>query len=180
MNGECPEGRTPDEPVFVNVTRMDRERYFEAVRARAKNGRSLALCAGGAVCALIGLFMASRWVAVLGVLVFILTVLSPAIIGRRDYRRLCGRYPGGVWEKTVRFYADRLESDAGGGHVTTARYADIRHEYETARMYILDFGKTGPAAAIDKSGFVKGSEEELRAFITEARRARYAPEEPVD
>ena len=180
MKDKCPEAQASEEPVFVNVTRMDRERYFESVRARAKNGRNLALCVGGAAAVLIGLFMASRWVALLGGLVFVLTVLSPAIVGRRDYRQLCERHPGGVWEKTVRFYADRMESDAGGGHVTAAQYADIRREYESERMYILDFGKACPAAAVDKDGFVKGSFRELRTFITEARRALYAPEEPVD
>ncbi len=169
-----------DEPLFVNVTHMDRDRYFEAVKTRARSGRNLALLLGGIVVAVIGLFMASRWVALLGVMTFSLTVLSPAVIGRRDYRKLCERHPSGVWEKTVRFYSDRLESDAGDGNVTTAGYGDIRHEYESERMYILDFGKAYPASAIDKSGFVKGSMEELRTFLTEARRAEYAPKEPVD
>ena len=180
MNENFPKSPTAVEPLFVNVTRMDRERYYESVLARARNGRNLALCIGGAAAALIGLFMASRWIALLGAAVFALAVLSPAAVGMRDYRKLCERHPGGVWEKTVRFYADRLESDAGDGNVTTAAYGDIRHEYESGRMYILDFGKTYPAAAIDKGGFVNGSVEELRAFLVEARRAEYAPEEQVD
>lgn len=166
--------------LFVNVTRMDRDLYFEAVRARAKNGRNLALCAGGVIAAAIGLFMASRLIAALGALIFALTVLSPGLIGRRDYRMLCERHPGGVWEKTVRFYPDRMESDAGDGRVTTAEYAAIRREYESEHLYILDFGRAYPAAAIDKGGFVKGSAEELRAFLTEARRAKYDPENEVD
>ena len=166
--------------LFVNVTRMDRDLYFEAVRARAKNGRNLALCAGGAAAAAVGLFMASRWIALLGALIFVLAVLSPGLIGRRDYRLLCERHPGGVWVKTVRFYPDRMESDTGDGRVATAEYAAIRREYESEHMYILDFGRAYPAAAIDKGGFVKGSAEELRAFLTETRRAQYAPKEEVD
>ena len=167
------------EPLFVNVTHMDRDRYFEAVKARARSGRNLALLLGGIAAAVIGLLMAGRWIAVLGIVIAMLAVLSPVLIGRRDYRLLCERHPGGEWEKTVLFYADRLESDAGGA-VTTAAYDDIRREIESERMYILDFGKARPAAAFDKSGFVKGSMEELKDFLTEARRAKYAPENDVD
>ncbi len=169
-----------NEPSFVNVTRMDRELYFEAVRARAKNGRSTLLVLGGIVAAAIGLLMHGTAVAVLGAAVAILAILSPAVIGRRDFRRLCALHPGGTWEKTVRFFSDRLESDAGSGHVTTAMYADIRREYETERLYILDFGKKAPAAAMEKSGFTLGTAEELKTFLTEARRAKYAPEDNVD
>lgn len=166
-------------PLFVNVTHMDRDRYFEAVKARARSGRNLALLAGGILAAVIGLLMAGRWIAVLGILIAALSILSPAVIGRRDYRRLCERHPGGEWDKTIRFYADRLENDAGEG-VTTAAYGDIRREYESEHMYILDFGKARPAAAFDKDGFTKGSMAELKDFLTEARRAKYAPENDVD
>ena len=175
----APAGAAESEPLFVNVTHMDRDRYFEAVKARARSGRNLALLLGGIAAAVIGLLMAGRWVAVLGILIAVLSVLSPAVIGRRDYRRLCERHPGGAWDKTLRFYSDRLESDAGEG-VTTAAYGDIRREYESGRMYILDFGKARPAAAFDKDGFTKGSMEELKDFLTEARRAKYAPDNDVD
>ena len=168
-----------DEPLFVNVTHMDRDRYFEAVKARARSGRNLALLLGGIAAAVIGLLMAGRWVAVLGLLIAVLSVLSPVMTGRRDYRRLCERHPGGEWDKKLRFYPDRVESDAGEG-VTAAAYGEIRREYESGRMYVLDFGKAHPAAAFDRDGFVKGSMEELKDFLTEARRAKYAPENDVD
>ena len=171
-----------DEPVFVNVTHMDRERYFEAVRARAKSGRNLALTAGGVIAAAAGLLMASRWVAVLGVVIFALTAASPGVIGRRDYSRLCERHPGGRWEKTVRFYPDRLETDDGNGNIAAAAYADIRRECAYKRMYVLDFGSGRPATAFDTEGFTKGSIDGLRDFLTEARRAAYdpAPDEADD
>lgn len=165
------------EPLFVNVTRMDRETYFEAVRARARNPRNALLVFGGVAAAVIGLLMHSHTVAVLGAVIAVLAVVSPVLIGKRDFRRLCELHPGGTWEKTIRFYPDRLESDAGTGHVTEAMYADIRREYETERMYILDFGKKAPAAAMEKAGFTVGTAEELKTFLLEARRSRYAPED---
>lgn len=163
-------------PLYVNVTHMDRERYEESVRARAKNGRSTLLVFGGIAAAVIGLLMHSYTVAALGIAVSLLSILTPVWIGKRDFRRLCELHPGGSWEKTIRFYSDRLESDAGAGHVTKAMYTDIRREYETERMYILDFGKKAPAAAMEKAGFTVGTAEELKSFLLEARRSRYAPE----
>ena len=165
------------EPVLVNITRMDRERYFEAVRARSRSLRSRVLLAGGVIAAAIGLLMHSYLVAALGVLIAVLTVLSPALIGRRDFRRLCELHPGGEWTKTVRFYPDRVETEVGPGRVSSMPYESIRRELESERMYVLDFGREHPAAAFDKSGFTKGSAEELRAFLTEARRRAYAPPE---
>ena len=168
------------EPLFVNITRMDRDKYFEAVQARAKNGRSLALVLGGIAVAVIGLLMQSYAVAALGAVVAVLTILSPFLIGRRDFRRLCAFHPGGIWEKTVRFYPDRVETDSGGGRVTAALYGSIRRESESERMYILDYGRTHPATTFEKSGFTRGSMEELRGFLTEARRSAYAPADDVD
>jgi len=176
-DGEEPGNLLPpaEEPIFINVTRMDRERYFEAVRSRDRSARSVTLSIGGVIVAVVGLLMGNYLVAALGAVITVLTLLSPALIGRRDYRRLCRRHPGGEWTKTLRFYEDRMETDDGAGGVRSALYSSIRREAETEHMYILEFGKELPATAFDKSAFTKGSMEELRPFLTEARRRVYAP-----
>ena len=179
-NETAPEDRETGEPVMINVTRMDRDRYFEAVRVRAKSGRNLALTVGGIAVAAIGLLMHSYLAAALGAAVAVLTILQPFLIGRRDFRRLCEIHPGGEWEKTIRFFPDRVESDAGNGRITVASYDSIRREYESESMYVLDFGRISPAAAFSKDGFTRGSLAELKTFLTEVRRAKYAPGKNID
>ena len=165
-------------PLLVNVTHMTRDKYFEAVRAGMRRGRTLCYSLGGAVVAVIGLLMGSPIAAALGFGAAVLAVASPAVIGWRDYQKLCVLHPGGEWDKTVRFYRDRVETDSGGGRVTAAPYKSIRRERETERMYILDFGRTRPATTFEKSGFILGSPEELRSFLTEARLRTYDEPEP--
>ena len=164
---------TAEEPVFVNVTRMDRERYFEAVSSRGRSLRSRILTIGGAAVAVVALLMGSWFVSALGLLAAVLAVLSPGILGRRDFRKLCELHGGEEWTKTVRFYEDRVETDSGTGKISAAPYASIRRESETEHMYILEFGKELPATAFDKDSFVRGSVGELRPFLTEARRRVY-------
>ena len=165
--------RNREEPVLVNVTRMDREKYFEAVLARTRYGRSRVLFWGGAVIAAVGLLAKGRAVAVMGVIIAVLAVLAPLLIGRRDFHRLCAIHPGGEWTKTVRFFRDRVETDHGDGRISSATYGQIRREAETKHMYILEFGRSLPAATFDKEGFTRGTVEELRSFLTDARRAVY-------
>lgn len=162
-----------DEPVMVNVTHMTRDKYFEAVKARTRYGRSLLYMLGGAAAAVVGLLMSSKTVALLGLLAAVLAVASPAVIGWRDYRKLCELHPGGEWDKTVRFYRDRVETDSGTGRVSSAPYRSIKREAETEHMYILEFGRSLPATTFDKDGFTLGSAEELRSFLTEVRRGAY-------
>lgn len=174
-------GVPPEQPLFVNVTRMDRTLYFEAVRARARYPRVRLLTAGGVAVAAVGLLMHSYTAAALGAAVAVLTILQPFLIGRRDFRRLCAMHPGGEWTKTVRFYRERVEADSGGGHVSAAAYTGIRREAESEHMYILEYGRTRPAMTFDKRSFTKGSVEELRSFLTDARRAAYGiPGESID
>ena len=168
---------TDDAPVLVNVTRMTRDKYFEAVRARGKYTRSRFFVLGGIVIAVLGLLMASPVVAVLGVVISLLTIVSPYAIGRRDYRRLEAIHPHGEWVKTVRFFPDRVETDSGEGQIRSAPYRSIKTEFETEHMYILEFGKEIPATTFDKDSFVQGSLDELKAFLTEARRSGYSDEE---
>lgn len=165
----------PEEPVLVNVTRMTPEKYWEAAAARGRYLRSRLMLLGGAAAAVIGLLMGNWIVAVLGAAVAVVTAVFPSLLARRDMKRLEAVHPGGMWTKTIKFYPDRLETDAGTGAVRVDSYDAIQKEHETAHMYILEFGKTAPASAFDKDGFEKGSLEEMKAFLTEARRRKYMP-----
>ena len=165
-----------DEPLFINITHMTRERYFEAVKARGKQGRILFLRAGGVIAAGFGLLMSSYTVVALGLLIAVLSVFSHILIGRRDYKRLCEVHPGGRWDKTMRFYGDRIETEVEGGETKTVFYRDIKKELEHGSMYVLEFGKNSPAATFCKEDFVLGTMEELKPFLTEARRRVYDPE----
>ena len=160
---------TDDTPLFVNKTRMTREKYFEAVTARGKYGKNLFFRLAGPAAAVLGLTARLPGVAALGLIVALASILSPGLLGRRDYRRLCQLHPEGEWDKTVRFYRDRVETETDSG-CTSVPYGKIRHEAETEHMYILEFDRSTPATTFDKSGFTKGTLEDMKRFVVDARR----------
>ena len=163
-------------PVLENVSTIDRERYFEAALARGKALKNRLFAGLGLVIAALGILMSRNVVVtILGILIALLAWFSPAIIGWRDFGRLKELHPQGSWIKTVRFYPDRIESCSEGGTPTVAAYSDIKREFETRQMYVIDFGKKAPATTFCKDGFTRGTLEELKAFLTEQQRKKYAP-----
>ncbi len=162
-----------EEPVFVNHTEMDKERYFEAVRARGNKVSGKVYFLLGAVIAVLGLATTQFLVAAAGILIAILATLSHVIIGYRDFHKLEEVHPGGKWSKTLLFYEDRVEADSGTGKVTTAYYDAIKHEYETKNMYVIEFGKQDPAMAFSKDGFTVGNMEACKAFLLEQQRKKW-------
>lgn len=164
-------------PVFENVTRMDRSLYLEAAAAQGKRARLRLFALGGGIAAATGLLLSLPVLTVFGIATAVLAVVSPLLTGLRDYQKLKRLHPSGVWSKTVRFYPDRIETDSGLGAVSTASYGSIRNEWESKRMYVLDFGGSASSNAFCKDAFTKGSFEELKIFLLERQRAAY-DEEP--
>jgi hypothetical protein len=160
-------------PVMENVSHIDRELYYEAVKGLSKGIKNKILSFLGVLIAVVGLLMASRVVLVLGLILAVGFILSPMIIGRRDYHKLTIIHPEGEWDKTVRFYEDRVETRSDCGTPTVVPYKNIRREVETEHLYILDFGKKAPSTMIRKDSFLTGSLEELKVFLLDQQRAAY-------
>ena len=160
-------------PVMENVTRMDRDRYFEAARVRGKSWKSRIFAALSVVCAMLGLMMTNLAVFVVGMIAALLAMFSHVILAYRDFGKLKRFHPTGEWTKTVRFFEDHIETDSGVGVTSVAKYRDIKREYETEHMYVIDFGGKVPATTLSKDGFVSGSFEEMKQFLLERQRAEY-------
>lgn len=162
-------------PVMENVTVMNRARYFEAAAAQAKSWRTRICTAVGILAMATGLFLTHAAFFIMGVIAALLASFYHVIIAYRDFGKLKRSHPSGTWTKTVRFYEDRVETDSGTGTCSMAKYSDIRREYETQQMYVIDFGKAAPATAFHKDSFTAGSIETLRPFLLEKQREEYAP-----
>ncbi len=172
-NENIPMTQTTESPQMENVTRMDKDGYFEAVMARGKALKRRIFSALGIVCAVVGLLMANRIVVVCGLLVTLLALFSHLLIGYRDFQKLKVVHPTGEWEKTTRFFEDYMEVDTGDGQPKRRAYKDIRREYETEHMYVVEFGKEVSAMTFRKDGFTKGSFEEFQAYLTDKQRQYY-------
>jgi hypothetical protein len=162
--------------VMENMSRIDRELYFEAVRGMSRGWKNRLLALAGVLVATVGLLMGWKPLLVLGLALGAGFALSPVLVGYRDYQKLLLRHPEGAWDKTVRFYEDRVETRSQGGPATAVPYRHIRREVETEHLYILDFGNKAPSTMFRKDGFCTGSLEELRPFLLERQRAAYGGE----
>lgn len=161
-------------PVLVNITQMNRDRYFEAAMLRGKAWKNRIFAILAVIFAVVGgLMMNNMLVFVLCLLIALLAMFGHVILAYRDFGKLKNHHPTGEWTKTIRFYPDRVETDSGIGSVSIATYRDIKHEYESEHMYLIDFGGKAPATTLCKDSFTVGSIEELRAFLLERRRAEY-------
>lgn len=167
-------GEEPSEPpVMENVTAMDRARYFEAAAVRGRSWKVRICTAVGVIVMATGLFLTHAVILILGVIATLLAMFSHVVVAYRDFGKLKRFHPSGTWTKTIRFYEDRVETDSGVGILSVAKYGDIKREYETGQMYVIDFGKAAPATTLHKDSFTIGSFEALRAFLLEKQRAEY-------
>lgn len=159
--------------VMENVTQMNRARYFEAAQVRGKSWKNRIFAGLAVICAVAGIFMSNLTVFLVSLLIALMAMFSHVVIAYRDFGKLKNFHPTGEWTKTVRFYADHIETDSGVGAVSAAHYRDIKKEYETEHMYVIDFGGKAPATTLCKDSFTLGSFEELRSFLLERQRAAY-------
>ena len=159
--------------VMENVSEINRELYFEGVRARRKGLRLYLFTALGILLVPTGLLMYKFWVWGLGLVIVLLAQFSHIMIGWRDFGKLRRLHPSGVWTKTVRFYDDRIESRSGQGPVRTARYRDLKQTGESEHLYIVEFRSGLPAVFLRKDGFTTGEGERLRSFLRRMEEADY-------
>jgi hypothetical protein len=159
--------------VMENLSRIDRDLYFEAVRGMSRGWKNKLFSLVGVLLAVAGLLMTWKILLILGLVLAAGPTLSSTIIGHRDYQKLLLRHPEGEWDKAIRFYEDRVETCAQGGEPTVVPYQDIRREVETEHLYILDFGKKAPSTMLRKDGFRTGSLDELKDFLLDRQRAAY-------
>ena len=159
--------------VMENVSEINRELYFEGVRARRKGLRLYLFTALGILLVPTGLLMYKFWVWGLGLVIVLLAQFSHIMIGWRDFGKLRRLHPSGVWTKTVRFYDDRIESRSGQGPVRTARYRDLKQTGESEHLYIVEFRSGLPAVLLRKDGFTTGEGERLRSFLRRMEEADY-------
>lgn len=164
-----------EEPLLVleNVSEIDRELYFEGVKARGKGIKMWIFTILGVLLVPAGLLMYKPWVWLLGIVIVLLAQFSHVIVGVRDFSKLKRLYPSGAWRKQVRFYDDKLENLSGAGQVTTARYRDIRRTRESEHLYLIELRRNLPAILLRKDGFTLGSIDQLRPFLADMERADY-------
>jgi len=156
-------------PVMENVSTINRHLYFEVVKARGKNKKSVFLSVIGIMMVPGGLLIGNWAVAVLSLMIALLALFSHVIIGTRDFGKLQRLHHDGQWVKTISFYSDRIESNSGNHMPTVAKYEDIRRELETEHMYVLEFGNHTSATMMCKDSFTSGSLDLLKQFILEMR-----------
>ncbi len=170
----------PEEKILVmeNVSRIDRETYFQAVRLRGRGWKMRIFTVLGLALIPTGLLMYQPWVWCMGIAIILLAQFSHVILGYRDYSKLKRIHPSGSWEKTIRFYEDRIETDSGAGSPTVARYRDLRRLRESDRILLLEFGQKAPATFLCKDSFTRGGADQLKAFLSEAMQADGERTEP--
>lgn len=155
----------------VNQAELDRELYFEAVRALSRKRRYLVLMAAGLLLTPVCVLTGSRTAAALSFLVAVIAAVYRPLIGWRDYRKLHRRYQSGQWNKTISFYPDRIEVISPDGDRRIEAYDRLNAIRSTQHLYILDFGKKAPSSILTKDGFVRGSIEDVNAVLAHYERA---------
>ncbi len=165
--------------VMENVSTIDRSVYFQAVQARGRSWKMWLFCVLGILLVPVGLIMYQHWVWICGLTIAVLSMFYHVILGHRDYGKLCQYHPEGVWQKTVRFYEDRIETDSGMGRVTVAYYRHIRRRRITDTLILLDFGRHAPATFFRKDSFTRGNAALLVSFLNEMQQADLQQDRPL-
>ena len=159
------ENEEEPEPLFENHCTVNKELYFEAVKAMSNRTKDLVIAIICAVLVPICFMLGNPVLAVVALIVAIVALSYRSIVGSRDFRRLKARHPEGEWTKRVRIYDEYVVTDSeeeNDDNVTVVALQDLKKIRETEHLCILDFGKTAPATLMDKDGFQIGSVEELR------------------
>lgn len=168
-----------EEPKLINQTHMNRTLYLESAAAMGKRWKGRIFSVLAAICAVYSLFIGNWLLFFLALLIAALALFSHLILAYRDFSRLKRRHGGEEWGKTIRFFSDCLESASDDTPPAVYPYRNIRNEYETEHMYVLDFGSGAPAITMAKDGFTVGTFQEMKEWLLERQRASYN-EEPVE
>ena len=159
-----------DEILALNKAELNRELYFEAVRGMSMKKRDILFMIAGLILTPLCVMLGSKTAAAMAFALAVISVLYRPLLGHRDYKKLCRRYPDGTWVKTVAFYRDCIVLTSDSGQ-RTASYENLKKIRQTEHLYILDFGKNEPASILTKSGFTQGSIEEVKAALKEHEQA---------
>ena len=155
--------------VMENRSLIDRELYMEAARALSRRWTRYAAIAFGLLLALAGIALAESFLIIGGGIITVLSTFSWLAIAMRDFGKLKERLGAESWLKTVRFYSDRIETEAGTGSIATFSYDAIRQLRETKNMLIIVFDKKQPSTMLRKDSFTLGSFDLVMAFLSEMR-----------
>lgn len=157
------------ELVMENKSRIDRALYFEAARALHRRWIRFAEIAFGVLLLSSGLAGSYIFLTVTGAIITALCLISWQVVARKDFSLLREKHGGEEWQKTVRFYSNRIETENGTGWLSTFHYENIKRCCETKHMLIIDFGKKSLATMMCKDGFTLGTYELAKSFILEMR-----------
>jgi hypothetical protein len=155
--------------VMENHSLINRELYLEAGRALSRRWTRYAAKVIGILLIVAGIASSEGFLMIGGVIITVLSTFSWLIIVYRDFNKLRKRHRAEAWQKTVRFYSNRIEIEAGAGNVSTFSYSAIRRLRETRNMLIIVFGKKQPANMLRKDSFTLGTNDLAMSFISEMR-----------
>ena len=170
--GEDGDGQKADDEILVeNRCTVDKNLYFEAVKAMSNRKKDLTIAVIAAILVPVGLMMDNRIVAVISLVIAVVALSYRTLVGYRDYGRLKKVHPDGCWTKHVCVYSDHVEtSTEGAENITVVPLEKLKKIRSTDHLCILDFGKYAPATLMDKDGFQVGSPEDLRYLMKDLDR----------
>lgn len=155
--------------VMENRSLINRELYMEAARALSRRWTRYAAIAFGILLILAGIALSESFLIIGGGIITVLSTFSWQIIVRRDFEKLKTRHNAENWLKTVRFYSNRIETEAASGSISTFAYGSIKKLLETKNMFIIVFDQRQPANMLRKDSFTIGTCDLAMAFISEMR-----------
>ena len=148
---------------------ISRELYMEAARALSRRWTRYASIAIGILLILTGIAIAESFLIIGGAIIALLSTFTWLIIARRDFDKLIMKHGAENWLKTVRFYSNRIETEAGTGSVSSFAYQSIKRLSESKNMVIIVFDQKQPANMMRKDSFTLGTYDMAKAFIAEMR-----------
>jgi hypothetical protein len=155
--------------VMENRSLINRELYMEAARALSRRWTRYAAQVFGVSLVLAGIALSESFLFIGGLIITVLSTFSWLVIVYRDFAKLRKRHGAETWQKTVRFYSDRIETETGAGSISTFSYGAVRRIRETRNMLIMVFDKQQPANMLRKDSFTLGTSDLAVSFISEMR-----------
>jgi hypothetical protein len=155
--------------VMENRSLIDRALYMEAGRALSRRWTRYAAQVFGILLVVAGIAISESFLIIGGAIITVLSTVSWLVIVFRDFDKLRKTHGAEAWQKTVRFYSDRIEIEAGAGGISTFSYSAIRQLRETRNLLVIVFGEKRPANMLRKDGFTLGTSDLAMSFVSEMR-----------
>lgn len=155
--------------VMENCSLINRELYMEAARGLSRRWTRYAAKVFGISFVLAGIALSESFLIIGGTIITVLSTFSWLFVARRDFDRLRKRHGTEAWQKTVRFYSNRIETEASSGSISTFSYRAIRQLRETKNMLVIVFDNKQPANMLRKDSFTLGTCDLAISFIIDMR-----------